>query len=176
MKVVDMANEIYVDLLNPSYTSIPAIAFWLRSNVGWLSIELYKSFSVDPTTLEIIDNDTGAEIDLFASAILKQYYFVEDLGGQVRNMLMSGMTDGILSVKDNLAGTSFTRINKAQLAKVMLDYHKEEHEVLNKMVTAYRIGQAVPSQVAGDDTQPGFSQPWPYYRPMWTRMAGARSY
>jgi len=34
MKIVDIADEIYRELAEPSTISIPSIAFWIRSNVG----------------------------------------------------------------------------------------------------------------------------------------------
>ena len=37
MKVVDIADEIFRELSEPSTLSIPAIAYWVRSNVGELN-------------------------------------------------------------------------------------------------------------------------------------------
>ena len=45
MKVVDIADEIFRELSEPSTLSIPAIAYWVRSNVGelnnYLNVNLY---------------------------------------------------------------------------------------------------------------------------------------
>ena len=46
MKVVDIADEIFRELSEPSTLSIPAIAYWVRSNVGELNNYLNTSFRV----------------------------------------------------------------------------------------------------------------------------------
>ncbi len=45
-----------------------------------------------------------------------------------------------------------------------------------RMIAAYQSLTAQPSQVVGDDTVPGYTQPWPYYRPLWTRLPGPNSF
>ena len=47
MKIVDVANEIYMELGELSSLSIPAIAFWLRTNVGNLNARLNTSYEID---------------------------------------------------------------------------------------------------------------------------------
>lgn len=168
MKIVDIANEIFIETGSPTTTTIPAIAFWVRGHIGWLNTMLYESFAVDPNSLEVFNSD-GSEINLNAVAILKQYYYTESLGDQVQSIIQGGLADSVISVADNLAGTSFTRLNRSEMAKTMLAYHKEEHEVLNMMITAYRNGNAMPSQVAGDDTQVGYVEMYPAYRPLLIR-------
>ena len=53
MKVVDIAQEIYMELGEPSSLSIPAIAFWIRSNVGALNNYIDKAFKINDSSLEI---------------------------------------------------------------------------------------------------------------------------
>ena len=53
MKVVDISDAIYRDLGEPSSISIPAIAFWVRENVGSLNNAINTDFSVNSTSLEI---------------------------------------------------------------------------------------------------------------------------
>jgi hypothetical protein len=53
MKIVDIADEIYRELGEPSTISIPAISFWIRSNVGELNNRIN-------TTFKIVDYGTEA--------------------------------------------------------------------------------------------------------------------
>ena len=46
MKIVDIADEIYRELGEPSSLSIPAISFWIRSNVGELNNRLNTAFKI----------------------------------------------------------------------------------------------------------------------------------
>ena len=46
MKIVDIADEIYRELGEPSTISIPAIAFWIRSNVGELNNRINTTFKI----------------------------------------------------------------------------------------------------------------------------------
>ena len=58
MKIVDIANEIYRELGEPSTTSIPAIAFWVRSNIGALNNYLNESFTIN-NSYEIVDPNSA---------------------------------------------------------------------------------------------------------------------
>jgi hypothetical protein len=53
MKIVDIADEIFRELGEPSTISIPAISFWIRSNVGELNNRIN-------TTFKIVDYGTEA--------------------------------------------------------------------------------------------------------------------
>ena len=46
MKIVDIADEIFRELGEPSTISIPAIAFWIRSNVGELNNRINTTFKI----------------------------------------------------------------------------------------------------------------------------------
>ena len=167
MKVVDIANEIYIDAGSPSDTSIPAIAFWIRTKTGWLNTILYEDFVVNDG-FEII-NATGAEISPEAVSIVKQLYKLYDLEVQVRKMMNAIAADGILSVTDNLGGTSFTRVNRNEVAKTLIMLRKDENDLLQRMIDSYRSLMSQPSQVAGDDTTSGYTYNFPSYRPLWGR-------
>ena len=51
MKIVDIADEIFRELGEPSTISIPAISFWIRSNVGELNNRINTTFKIN----EIMD-------------------------------------------------------------------------------------------------------------------------
>ncbi len=63
MKIVDIADEIYRELGEPTDNSIPPIVFWIRTNLGTLNNYLNTAFKIQKPTLEVeqtlVDPDTG---------------------------------------------------------------------------------------------------------------------
>lgn len=148
MKLIDYAAEIFIDEGQPSTTSIPAIAFYLRGAVGKLNVILHEGFSVDPITYEISPTPS-----IQAVAILKQIFKVYNLEVQIRNMMNNGILDSVVSFNDE--GTKVTKLNKNEMAKTFIQWRKDEILILNGLIASYNIDVSVPSQVAGDDTCPG---------------------
>lgn len=68
MKIADVANEVFMELDQPTSLSIPAIAFWLRTNIGNLNSRLNTTYDIDSTTFEITP-DLGHKKRIF----LKNY-------------------------------------------------------------------------------------------------------
>ena len=71
IKVVDIADEIHRELGSPSDLSIPAISYWLRTNIGKLNNLLYLSLTVDDDTLEFSTDLTDDQ-----SVIFKKLYII----------------------------------------------------------------------------------------------------
>tara|TARA_R100000664_G_scaffold15070_1_gene23491 strand:+ start:8537 stop:9154 length:618 start_codon:yes stop_codon:yes gene_type:complete len=46
MKIVDIADELFRELGEPSSISVPAISFWIRSNVGELNNRINTTFKI----------------------------------------------------------------------------------------------------------------------------------
>lgn len=168
MKVVDIATEIYIEQGSPTSTSIPAVAYWIRSKVGWLNTMLYEDLVIDTTTLEITNR--GAEIDPQIVAILTQAYKIYDLEVQIRSAMNALAADSILEVSDNLGGTSFRRVNRNEIAKTLITIRKDEIGALKILIDSYRSLTSQPSQVAGDDTQSGVPEVYTLYRPFIRRL------
>lgn len=169
MTITTLATELYLDIGSPTYTSIPAIAYFLRGKIGLLNVMLYEEFSVDESSLEVVNSD-GSALSTNAAAVLKQMYRIYDLEVLTRSTLNAAATDSIISVTDNLAGTSFQRHNKNEISKTYSSLRKDEIKALQDMVASYRILNAKPSQIAGDDT---ISSSWGNvytYRPFVTRV------
>jgi hypothetical protein len=153
MKIVDIANEIYEEAGNPTSTSIPAIAFWIRAKVGTINNLLFEDFAITDDTKEIID-PSGNEITPEAVAVIKQIYRIYDYQLQLQqnlNAISGGET--LLQVVDN--GSSITRLNRNELAKTLAAIRKTEMEALNTLVNAYRSRGSTPQGIIGDDTVPG---------------------
>lgn len=154
MKVVDIAEEIFIDAFEPSYTSVPAIAFWIRGKVGSINNYLCEDFIIGSNGE--ISNSCGC-ISIDAVAVIKQYYRVYDLEHQVNNNMnaLAG-SDALIEVNDNFGGASYRKVNRNEISKTLLSLRKDEINILNSLINAYRIKKSVPSQVAGDDTIPAY--------------------
>ena len=156
MKVVDIADEIFRELAEPTDLSIPAISYWLRSNIGALNNNINMSFVINQTTHEI--EHTGHEgeaatIGLEETAILKKMYFVYDYEKKLRSVLGAASMDAVIQISD--LGTSIRKVNKNEVGKTFAQVKKQEQEQLDKMIAAYKISASSPRQVAGDDTEEG---------------------
>tara|TARA_Y100000310_G_scaffold339101_1_gene430726 strand:+ start:1159 stop:1680 length:522 start_codon:yes stop_codon:yes gene_type:complete len=161
MKVVDIADDVFRELGNPSTISIPAIAFYIRGSVGGLNnyinttFELNSSLEIEET---VTDNSTGTEttteIGIAEVAILKKMYLVHFYDSKIRTNLTTLDTDTIVEVTDQ--GSSVRKINKNEISKTLLSIRNQEYEGLQKLIAQYKISKSTPNQVAGDDTTEGF--------------------
>jgi hypothetical protein len=149
MKVVDIADEIYRELGSPTDLSIPAIGFWLRSNLGRLNNFIHTDFAVSNSDLEILDGESN-EIGVNETAILKKLYMIHYYDIKLRAQITSMSTDTILSVRDG--DSSVTKLNKNEIAKSIASVKDQEYKELQLMIATYKSTQASPRQVAGDDT------------------------
>ena len=140
MKVVDIADEIFRELGEPTSLSIPAISFWLRTNVGQLNNYIHTEYSASPP-VEIGDNE---------KTILKKMYFIHYYDQRLRTHMTTMDTDTILSVRDG--DSSVTKVNRNEIAKSIAAVKAQEYSELLKMIQAYVSNKAGPYQVAGDDT------------------------
>ncbi len=154
MLIIDIANGIFIDEGEPTNTSIPAIAFWIRGSVGRLNSILCESFKIDGNTLEILNED-GSEIDINAVAVLKQLFRVYFLQLQVNNNMnaLASDSNSLLSVKDEFGGASFTRVNRNEISKTIISMRKDEIDLLNDLVSSYKINKSNPRSINGDDVQ-----------------------
>jgi hypothetical protein len=151
MKIIDIANEIYEESFEPTYTSIPAISFWIRGKIGTINSLLCEDFQINSSTLEINYCD-GSEISIDAVAIIKQLYRLYDLQQQVNNLMNALASDSLLSVKDAFGGGEYTRVNKNSMAQTLISLRKDEMKTFDILVGAYKINRGKPLAVNGDDT------------------------
>ena len=159
MKIVDLANEIWLENGQPVGTSIPAIAFFLRSNVGKLNSLLYENFWIEPNTLEIRHgclthtDGTPVYIGPMGAAIFKLMYLVYQANLDIRNMLFAVTNDTVLKATDQ--EFSVEKVNKSELLKTLTSFKKDTLKEMMDLVHTYRSYHGEPSQVAGDDTIEG---------------------
>jgi hypothetical protein len=163
MKVVDIAQEIYFDLGEPSDLSIAAISYWVRANVGYLNSLLYSNFVIS-SDYEITDADNNsAEIDINAVAILKKLYMVYRYSVVIRSKLSVTDSDPVVEVQEG--EFKVRKVDRGQLIRTVSAEKKQEEEELKFLIGAYRARRLDPKQVVGDDIVAGsFPEFYPYLR------------
>ena len=119
MKVVDIANEIFMELGEPSSISIPAITFWVRSNVGKLNNAINTEFSVKESTLEIKRkiNDVETNIGIDEVAIIKKMYSVYYYDTQIRSNVKGLETDAVVEVSSD--GMRVRKTSKTEIIRYL---------------------------------------------------------
>jgi len=160
-KIVDIADEIYREMGEPSDSSIASIAFWLRTNISRLNILINKPYTINEETLEISDTETdpfGINEKGIFKLIYTSYYY-ERL---FRNALGAASTDSVIEIDQN--GFRAKKVNKNELAKTYSDLKKQTDEQLKMMLDNYNINEVTPIQVAGDDTIEAPSRTYSYSR------------
>jgi len=150
-KIVDISDEIYRELGEPSDLSIASIAFWLRTNIGDLNILINKKFYITDDTLEIgIEEGSGDEFKDIEKSIFKMLYSMHYYERLFRNALGAASTDSTIEIDQN--GFRAKRVNKNELAKTYSDLRKQIADELQVLTKNYNLNEARPLQVAGDDT------------------------
>jgi hypothetical protein len=163
-KIVDISDEIYRELGEPSDLSIASIAFWLRTNIGDLNILINKKFYITDDTLEIgIPENSGDEFKDIEKSIFKMLYSIHYYERLFRNALGAASVDGTIETDEN--GFRTKSVNKNELAKTYATLRKQINEELMVLTKNYNINEAKPIQVAGDDTigDPGRSYTYSNY-------------
>ena len=154
MKVVDIADEIFRELASPTSLSIPAIAYWVRSNIGTLNSYLNTTYAINATSFEIEQGtDTTTEIGEQEKAIIKKMYMVHFYDTKIRGSLIAMDTDTVVEVSDQ--GSSVRKLNRNEISKTLNSTRNSEYETLVTLINAYKSSKSTPLQVAGDDTVEG---------------------
>jgi len=150
-KIVDISDEIYRELGEPSDLSLASIAFWLRTNIGDLNILINKKFYITDNTLEIgILEDSGDVFGNIEKSIFKMIYSIHYYERLFRNALGAASTDSVLEINQN--GFMARKINKNELAKTYAQLRKQISDELYVLTKNYNLNESVPMQVVGDDT------------------------
>jgi hypothetical protein len=162
-KIVDISDEIYRELGEPSDLSHASIAFWLRTNIGDLNILINKKFYIIESTLEIgIVEDSGDTFGDIEKSIFKMLYNMHYYERLFRNALGAASTDSTIEIDQN--GFRAKRVNKNELAKTYSDLRKQIADELQVLTKNYNLNEARPLQVAGDDTVEAPGRSYSYSR------------
>ena len=152
MKIVDIADELFRELSSPSEISVPAISFWLRTNIGKLNNLISSELTIDSTTKEFSTDLTEDQ-----KVILKKMYLIHYYDLKIRSVLGAASQDSIREVASD--GSKIRKFSKNDLSKTYLSAKRAEVEELNNLINSYKIGQSSPIQVVGDDTVPEAKNP-----------------
>jgi hypothetical protein len=160
-KIVDIADEIYRELGEPTDLSHASIAFWLRTNIGDLNILINKKFYISEDTYEVsipegID-DTFGDIE---KSIFKMIYSIHYYERLFRNALGAASTDSTIEITEN--GFTGRKVNKNELAKTYAQLRKQINDELLVLTKNYNLNEAKPLQVVGDDTFQDPTRPYSY--------------
>ena len=137
MTLADIADEIYLELDEPTDVSSPSITFWLTSNIGKLNNLLGTSF-------EIVASEAVPELNEQQKSIYKILYFIHYYKRQVNSNLGAAGYAAIAEVKEG--NRTVRRTNKTEVAKnyrsVVADYNDD----LMQQLMAYKMNQCTPEQ------------------------------
>jgi len=162
-KIVDISDEIYRELGEPSDLSHASIAFWLRTNLGDLNILINKKYYITTDSLEVgIPEDSGDTFGDIEKSIFKMLYSMHYYERLFRNALGAASTDSTIEIDQN--GFRAKRVNKNELAKTYSDLRKQIADELQILTKNYNLNEARPLQVAGDDTIEAPSRSYSYSR------------
>ena len=158
-KIVDIADEIYRELGEPSDLSHASIAFWLRTNIGDLNILINKKFYISEDTYEVTVpeglDDTFGDIE---KSIFKMLYSIHYYERLFRNALGAASTDSTIEINEN--GFSSRKVNKNELAKTYAELRRQINDELQILTKNYNLNEARPLQVAGDDIYQDPTRPY----------------
>lgn len=135
MKIVDIADEIYRDLSEPTDLSIAKIAFWLRANIGQLNTLLNIAISED-ADMEFDPELIDEEKDILKQLYLIRYYnkkATENLGSSAYQW--TEVSEGDTRIK---------RASKTDVAKTYLVLKNDAEIEKNRLAALYRANRAVP--------------------------------
>ena len=160
MKVVDIADELFREVGEPSTYSIASIAYWVRANVGRLNSHINTFFVVNSSFEISQETDTKndntlveSEINLDEAAVLKKMFLIHYYDREIRSNISNAGSDTIIEVADQ--GSRVKKINKNEVIKSLASLKKQEYEELRSLIRDYKANQIKPRQVVGDDTIKG---------------------
>jgi len=143
--LINVGDEIFRELDEPSDLSSATVAVWLRFNVGKLNNIINGSYTVTDETMEISPALGINEKDIFK--MLYNCYYYEK---KFRATMGALATDTVIEVESD--GAKVKKVNKNEMSKTYLQAKKQCKEVLDELVKNYKRGCFTPLQIVGDDT------------------------
>ena len=151
-------SGVYTDLGSPDNYSIQKLSGWFldNSNIGKLNnlIGTYISGVCLKSPQDLV---TGYSLDPFPSndqlAIYKMLFDYEYFRGESRSVARSSATIGSDWTDLKEGDSSIKKINKNEISKNFRGLSRDAKEDLDKAVKMYLKYNAIPDQIAGDDTE-----------------------
>ena len=148
MKIVDMSDFTHRSLESSSLVSIASIAAYYRNNIGKLNNLLNKDYSINSTSLELLDSG-GTEIGAEEFAIYEKIYIIGFYDRMIRNSLGAGSVDQVTEVSSD--GGTVRFLNRNLVSQNYIQVRKELREELKQMLNHYKVAKYSPLSVTGDD-------------------------
>lgn len=143
--LIEVSERISQNLDSPDSPTVGVINFWLRHSIGNLNNLLNTGYTIDQTNGTIEPDLTENDAAIFQHMYLIHYY-----DGKIRANLGAAAIDPILEVAEN--GAIVRMVNRNSIALTFTQLKRQEQEVLDTLVMHYRMNNATPQQVVGDDT------------------------
>ena len=106
-KIVDIADEIYRELGDPSDVSIPSIAFWLRTNLGKLNILINKKYTINTLDLEV-DAISPETFTIIEKSIFKKMYNIHYYDRQIIKLIGKSSALNLINQDTSSSGENAT--------------------------------------------------------------------
>ena len=106
-KIVDIADEIYRELGEPSDVSIPSVAFWLRTNLGKLNILINKRYTINTLDLEV-DAISPETFTIIEKSIFKKMYNIHYYDRQIIKLIGKSSALNLINQDTSSSGENAT--------------------------------------------------------------------
>lgn len=143
-QIEDIAQEIFLDLDEPSDISVGFIKFWLRGQVGVLNNLLGTSYVLNDS-----GNEISPQLGEDEKAIVKSLYSWNYYKGMIRRNLGASGFDAVLELSSD--GGVVRKVNRNEVAKTYLQMANDEKDNLKTLLNFYRVNHGSPRQVVGAD-------------------------
>lgn len=130
-KIVDIADEIYRELGEPSDISIPFIAFWLRTNLGKLNILIDKNYTINTIDLEV-EAISPETFTITEKAIFKKMYNISYYDRQIIKLIGRSSSLNLISTDTTSSGdnisTGISSSDTIEISENGFSYRKSNSE------------------------------------------------
>jgi|GEM_PF-808170 len=106
-KIVDIADEIYRELGEPSDVSITSVAFWLRTNLGKLNILINKRYTINTLDLEV-DAISPETFTIIEKSIFKKMYNIHYYDRQIIKLIGKSSALNLINQDTSSSGENAT--------------------------------------------------------------------
>lgn len=129
MKIFDIAGEVFNDLGRPSSISVASIAYWMKSNIGLLNIQISSDYTLDDS------GEADPEIGKKEAAIFKCLYKVNYFSRKIRSNLGAAAYIPVTQISSE--GVRMKKIDKTDIAKTIAEIRKDAANELDTLTTEY---------------------------------------
>lgn len=143
--LIDIANEVHIDLGEPTDTTVVFLTSWFRANIGNLNSLLHTCYTINETSQEV-DPKFGEE----ESSIFKEMFLSRHYSRKMEAALRNSLTDNrVLEVLSSDRRVKLT--NPKDIAQSYLQLKNAADQNLKLLIASYQMHTSEPKQITGDD-------------------------